>query len=144
MMWFQQSILVYFFVLSFPNVVPPVDASTKAVKRAKFAEAASKFSLQKETRPVRTEFFPIEKDELVSVWNKIFPKNTFKNPTINIKTNLRNIAIPYGEQLNVENALIKVSKVFKENGPEFLQLKAAVEAATQGNTTQPRHCPILN
>ena len=144
MMWFQQSILVYFFVLSFPNVVPPVDASTKAVKRAKFAEAASKFSLQKETRPVRTEFFPIEKDELVSVWNKIFPKNTFKNPTINIKTNLRNIAIPYGEQLNVENALIKVSKVFKENGPEFLQLKVAVEAATQGNTTKGCDCAILN
>jgi len=144
MLWFQQSILVYLFVLFLYNEVPPVDASTKAVKRAKFAEAASKFSLQKETRPVRTEFFQIGKAELVNIWNKVFPKNTIKNPTINIKINLKNIAIPYGEPLNVENAFIKVSKIFKVNGPEFLQLKAAVENATQEDTMKGCDCAILN
>lgn len=144
-MKFQQFRFVYFVSFLF-YVIPLLGIATpkKDAKRAKSAEAVSKFTLTKETRPVRTENIPILRTELLITWNTIFPEYKIDNAATGNKTAFKDVPSPYGELQTVENILKAAAKVFKGNAAELTLLKKAIEAIIKGTKYEPFTCGNLN
>lgn len=144
-MRFQQFSFVYFVSFLF-YVIPLLGIATpkKDAKRAKSAEAATKFSLTKETRPVRTENIPILRTELLTTWNTIFPEYKIDDAATGNKTAFKDVPSPYGVLPTVENILKAAAKVFKGNATELTLLKKAIEATIKGTKYEPFICGNLN
>ena len=100
-------------------MIPSSSESTKAEKRAKLAKVSLNSSFIKETRPFRTEDIQISKIELRDVWNKIFPKKKINEPAAGNTVKVQWVAVPYGEQITVENVFKAASKISIENEFRF-------------------------